>query len=34
MMDLVIRGKREIAEGIWEFELTAADGSDLPPFTA
>lgn len=34
MMDLVIRGKREIAEGIWEFELTAADGSGLPPFTA
>ena len=34
MMDLVIRGKREIAEGIWEFELTAADGSDLPPCTA
>jgi phthalate 4,5-dioxygenase reductase subunit len=34
MMDLLIHGKREIAEGIWEFELTAADGSDLPPFTA
>jgi len=34
MMDLEIRAKREIALGIWEFELVAPDGTDLPPFTA
>lgn len=33
-MDLEIRAKREIALGIWEFELVAPDGTDLPPFTA
>jgi len=34
MLDLVIRGKRVLAEGIYEFELVSADGSDLPEFTA
>lgn len=34
MLDLVIRGKRVLAEGIHEFELVSADGSDLPAFTA
>lgn len=33
-MDLVIRGKRTLAEGICEFELVSADGSELPAFTA
>ncbi|WP_425402970.1 PDR/VanB family oxidoreductase [Hwanghaeella sp.] len=34
MLDLVIRGKRALAEGIFEFELVAADGSTLPEFSA
>ena len=34
MLDLTIRGKRLLAEGIYEFELVSADGNDLPEFTA
>jgi phthalate 4,5-dioxygenase reductase component len=34
MMQLHIAAKREMATGIFGFDLTAQDGSDLPPFTA
>lgn len=34
MLDLTIRGKRLLAEGIYEFELVSADGSVLPGFSA
>lgn len=34
MLQLRIAGKRELASGIFGFDLAAPDGSDLPPFTA
>lgn len=34
MLELAIRGKRLLAEGIYEFELVSTDGTELPEFSA